>query len=146
MSDKSPETIKYANLRKNLIVTIRSLADRDYQQKVWIDLCKPAEKFEDDLSMTINFLYDFINDKEPQRSIGLTLRNKREVDVIKILFDALENFLNDIDHNAPDEIALKSKYWPNVLNAATEVYKELTNGDEPAGTFEDMKRGWEPKI
>ncbi len=138
--------IQYPDLRKELLVNLRALADFSYQQKVWRQLERPTPKYEDSFGEVIHFIFDDMAlDTHLNQAIGSLLYNEVEAEVVGRLVKKLEILLDKMGTDATDTEYINSSYWPDILETANEAYELLTSGQKAQGMFEDISLGWQPK-
>lgn len=132
--------IEYPNMRQHLIFSIRTLADRLYQQKVWVEHQSPKEKYEDAFDFAVHFIFDDMNlDRNIDKAIGKILQDESEVKAVQLVIEAINNILDNMGLTATDEQYINSPYWDNVVLAAYEAYIKLTKGGDPNGLFEAIQ-------
>lgn len=121
--------IRLPEMRAEVIASVRALADPAYQQRVWIDREYPHADYFDDLTLTVNILYDDTTVlDDPQAALGLTLASEAEVEAMSRLADALTHALDEVGRDQPDERFLASPAWPAVVDAASAALEVLTTG------------------
>jgi hypothetical protein len=134
-------------MRDELIFTIRTLADRHYQEKVWVDGMLPREGYGDNFDQAIHFLFDDMTlDTNLQEAIGIILMSKQEADAVGQVVNALEDILEDVRWaRRPDEDIVMSPYWEAVLSSSRIAYKVLSGGKNPDGFFEELSSQSDPQ-
>lgn len=120
--------VRFPEMRQEVIEQLGALADRDYQQRVWIERIYPHDKFYDDLTMTINILYD-IALPDPERWMGAVLMSKREVDELAGLEEVLGPLIDDL-RNASDQTYISDPRWSEVVSAARSALSAMTTAPE----------------
>jgi immunity protein 7 of polymorphic toxin system len=111
-------SVRYPEMRAQIIEALQALADPAYQQRVWVEGRYPREGYYDDLTYNINVLYDdtaVIAD--PLAQVGVTLRDSREADAIGALGRSLDPVLA-ATQTATDAETLAHPAWPQVIAAA----------------------------
>ncbi len=64
--------VQYPSMRAELLETLRSLADREYQQRAWVDHNYPPGVLYDSFDEAVHFLFDdTILAENPNASIGV---------------------------------------------------------------------------
>ncbi|TWF93477.1 SCO4402 family protein [Saccharopolyspora dendranthemae] len=120
--------LRYPEMRAEVIDAVTSLADPDYQQKVWIRREYPQPGFYDDLTTNINILFDDICVlPDPQTRVGIVL-HPNEVDVMKALSDVLEPLVDELG-DASDAQYLNHPQWARVVAAARHARQTLIQSD-----------------
>lgn len=112
--------VEFPEMRSEVVLAIRALADSDYQQRVWIRREYPHPKFYDDFTMNIHVLYDDTRLLEllDEAKIGDVLRNEDERASLRPLRDALETLFDRQGMKLTDEQYLATPEWPAVVSAA----------------------------
>lgn len=135
--------VKHPYMRMQLILTIRSLADADYQRKVWVNLESPRDPWFDDADVPVHVLLDDMDaDIDLDGQIGFTLENDTEAEAVMQAAKALNVVLEGLPGHASAEMYINSPHWPAVVAAARHAYGILTGGQDPDGMFEDLAGGW----
>lgn len=121
--------ITLPEMRAEIIESVRALADPAYQRRVWIDREYPSPDYYDDLTLTVNILYDDTTVlADPRAALGRTLSSAAEVEVMSRLADELTRALDEVGRDRPDEEYLASAVWPSVVEAASAALEVLTAG------------------
>ncbi|MGX1560379.1 SCO4402 family protein [Streptomyces sp. NPDC055506] len=121
--------ITLPDMRAEIVVSVRALADPAYQRRVWIDREYPSPDYYDDLTLTVNILYDDTTVlADPQAALGRTLASEAEVEAMSRLADELTRALDEVGRDQPDERFLASPAWPSVVDAASAALTVLTTG------------------
>lgn len=111
-------SVRYPEMRVQVLSAVDALADREYQQRVWIEQIYPHEKYYDDLDLNIHILYDdALVLPDPTAALGQILASRAEVDTFRILAARLDPIINELG-NAPDSEYLSHVGWPGVVDAA----------------------------
>jgi hypothetical protein len=135
--------VKYPHMRKELIFSIRTLADPVYQRRVWVDLELPRTPFEDCFDMAIHIIFDDLClNTNLDQAIGPVLRNDTEAQAVQRLVEKIDILFDRMGLSATDQEYINSPYWPDVLEAASAAYEVLTGGQKPQSMFEDVQKGW----
>lgn len=117
--------LQYPEMRVELLNTIRSLADAEYQRKAWVNQDFPPGKY-DEFDYAVHFLYDhagFAEDSEG--TIGLFVKERQELEMIKAVVDALERVFQALGMEATDEEYISCPEWLDVLNAAQRAWQVM---------------------
>ena len=133
--------VAYPEMRNYLIESIRTLADEDYQQRVWLNGEVPHVKYEDCFAFVINCLFDDLAlDSDGEKAIGAILEDESELTTVQNLVKILDDLIDKIGEDKSDVEFLNSQEWPAVIYSAKNTYKLLTNGKEPEGMFEEKQK------
>lgn len=104
--------IKYPDMRNNVVASLESLSDFEYQRTQWLD-----PKVFDNLDLTINILYDdFEILPNPESKVGIVIRQV-EVQPLRDLDSRLGPMIDDLG-DVGDEVYLRDPRWPAVVEAA----------------------------
>lgn len=115
---ESAVSVSYPEMRVQVFSAVNALADREYQQRVWIERIYPHENYYDDLDLNINILYDDTSVlPDPTDTLGQILASREEVDAFRILADRLDSIINELG-DSPDPEYLSHAGWPGVVDAA----------------------------
>lgn len=119
--------VKFSAMRQQTMTALAALADREYQQRVWIAREYPREGFYDDLTLNVNTLYDTVL-PDPRSRLGVVLRDKSEVARLDEL-DQLLGPLVDDRRDAPDQQYLSDPRWSEVVAAAASALSAMKAND-----------------
>jgi hypothetical protein len=108
--------VRYPEMRREVVNALTSLSDPAYQRRVWIGRDYPREGFFDDLTLTVNVLYDMVL-PDPGARLGTVLTDDREVDTLALLERVLGPLIADLG-DAPDARYLSDPRWGDVVDAA----------------------------
>jgi hypothetical protein len=111
-------------MRREVVNALASLSDREYQRRVWIARTYPREGFFDDLTLTVNVLYDMVL-PDPRTRVGTVLVSAHEVDRLRLLERVLGPLIADLG-NAPDSRYLCDPRWNGVVDAARSALAAMT--------------------
>lgn len=110
--------IRFPHLRPELIDTLQTLADPEYQQQAWVEQNVPPG-IEDSFDIAIHFLYDDTHLADnPEATVGLILEKSEEVFLIKGLIKALDQVFETLGLEATDEEYINCPQWEQVLRTA----------------------------
>jgi len=113
--------LEFPAMRRELVETMTSLSDRDYQQRVWIDKNYPRPNFFDDLTMTVNIFHDLIvNDDDFDQYIGAFLVSSDEATAVERVYRTLDALIDDLA-DSPDSRYLSDPRWTDVVSAAAQA-------------------------
>lgn len=111
-------SVRYPEMRIQVLSAVNALADRDYQQRVWIDRIYPHENYYDDLDLNISILYDdTLVLPDPATALGTILANTVEVGSLRSLAEHLDPIIDELG-DSPDSRYLSHPKWPGVVSAA----------------------------
>ncbi|MEV0366272.1 SCO4402 family protein [Nocardia fusca] len=115
---ESAVNVRYPEMRTQVFSAVSALADREYQQRVWIDQIYPHENYYDDLDLNIHILYDdALVLPDPTATLGQVLANRTEVDTLRLLAERLDPIIDELG-DSPDSGYLSHPGWPSVVDAA----------------------------
>jgi hypothetical protein len=130
--------------RRNLIYILRGLADPEYQNKIWINNQLPVANYESSMEMILADLEIFLSKEGLPFLLDETFKDREEMSLADTLLNNIES-LDQITINFENESEIiKSEEWKKVVESAQRLYTLMTNGHNPAGYFEDIKKGWIP--
>ena len=111
--------VKFPLMRREVMVALAGLADRDYQQRVWLEQKYPHPMYFDDLTLTINVLFDDCQIlPDPMTRIGTILvEEDDELSHLHLLGRCLSELISDLGE-APDSDYLADARWESVCRNA----------------------------
>ncbi len=113
--------MKYPNMYEEVRYYLQSLADVDYQKRVWVKREYPPGIQLANFDLVIHFLFDDTQlAEDPESTIGWYLRNKQEALAIKKVTDRIDKILDDND-DLTDEEYIALPEWEGVVKAAQEA-------------------------
>lgn len=136
MSLKSEDRLKfkYPEMRDELLETMRTLADVDYQRRAWVNHEFPPGVQHDEFDYAVHFLYDDSTlAEDPEGAIGLFVKDQHEVQLIKAVVSALERVFDALGMEATDEQYISSPEWSEVLRTAFEAWQAMSGKQLPVG-------------
>ena len=111
--------VKYPKMREELLETLRSLADREYQHKVWIENDYPPGIECDSFDEAVHFLYDdTVLAENPDAAIGVILEDEKEARLISAVCQAIDLLFEVLGTGVSDEEYIKCYEWTSVVKAA----------------------------
>src|SRR5690348_5247643 len=111
-------SVRFPAMRNEVIAALRALADRDYQERVWVRRELPSPNYHDDLDLEVHVLFDDVDVcVDPDRWVGDVLE-AGEVAPFRRLGTALGAMIDDLG-NAQDADYLADPRWSGVIEAAT---------------------------
>ena len=130
--------LKYKEVREALVSYIRSLADKNYQQKIWVNIEIPKNGYESNSNIVINGISDCIDWDFPEKSLGDILLNDEEIKLLKELLNLIDKVLDSLLYDVPDSKLIESEFWEKVVAKSKELYTLMTNGKSADGFFEEL--------
>jgi hypothetical protein len=120
--------VRFPQMRADAVDAVRSLADPDHQQRVWLRREYPQPGYFDDLTTNITILYDDTRVLEdPAATVGAVLRSDREAAALAPLAEALDKMFAEMGTSCDDASYLNSAHWPAVVEAARSALGALTS-------------------
>ena len=118
MEEMELSGLKCPEMRKELIDYLKSLADKDYQYKAWVDDQRPGGGH-DELDYAIHFLYDDTNlARDPKSTLGWLLKNNEEVTLISDLIGSIDHVFDKYGLELLDKEYIEKPEWDAVIQAA----------------------------
>lgn len=128
--------VQFPEMRATVLEAAQALADREYQQRVWLECQYPHDNFYDDLDQQVHALYDDCAVlPDPGRALGTILIGNEEIAALASLDRALSPLIDDLG-NAPDAVYLADPQWCAVLAAARDVVAAMVRADNAQAWFE----------
>lgn len=113
--------VRFPYMRGSVIDAVATLADPDYQQRVWIAHIRPDPAYFDDLDANIHVLYDDCRVlPDPEDTVGDVLIAGDEVTRLRALGTVLGRLIDKLG-NVDDDKYLADPEWPAVVQAAREA-------------------------
>lgn len=120
----SEDNRRTANFRVHLVPAVLALANPPWQRDVWLD----PSAFED-LDHIFHTLFDdFCDADNPEGHLGISLRTREEVALMRQLGTALNAATADAPHDT-DEEHLASRAWPEVVAVAGRLAQVMVAND-----------------
>lgn len=119
--------VKFPAMRQQTTTALAALADREYQQRVWIAREYPREGFYDALTLNVNTLYDMVL-PDPKARLGVVLLNESEIELLTDLERLLGPFIDDL-RDASDQQYLSDPRWNEVVAAAASALSAMKAND-----------------
>jgi len=121
----------YPHMRRELVNAALVLADRSYQQQVWIDRKMPDDVDDDSLDYIVHFLFDDTSLSEAtDECIGYYVLNEQEADAIKVVIEKLEHLFAARGLTLGDADYLATPEWDSVVAAAMELRRIFIVNEE----------------
>jgi hypothetical protein len=121
--------LQYPGMRDELIEYLKSLSDREYQIRVWINKEYPTPKYYDNLTMTLQLLEDLGAFRDPESRIGTILKNQEEAFALARLNRALDTVFSLYGNNLTDSEYVQSAEWDDVISEATMALEIILSKD-----------------
>jgi hypothetical protein len=119
--------VRFPYMRAEIIGAINSLADPDYQWRVWIERIYPHENYYDDFGLNVHILYDDTHVLEdPVGAIGAYLRSQEEAAALIGLAEALDTVFSTLGTELADIEYVRSPLWGRVVESARSAARVLT--------------------
>lgn len=132
--------LKYLEMRVELLETLRSLADAEYQKKAWVNQDFPPGIEYDEFDYAVHFIYDQAGlAEDPEGTIGLFVQDQQELEMIKAVVDALERVFQAVGMKATDEEYISCPEWSDVLKTAQKAMHVMKN--KPVTTQYESESG-----
>jgi hypothetical protein len=134
--------IELPGMRRELILNIADLSDKEMQCNKWVDQ-RFSHSFWNNLSYSVHALFDdadYRKDDPKPIMIGITLRNKEEVAVVRHLISVLDKVLDKIGIKQPDSAYLNSPLWDDVVEAAKHAYEVLMKDEDLDALLEEEEK------
>ncbi len=112
-------TVKYPDMRRQIMVALAALADPQHQRRVWVEHIYPHENYFDSFDLNVHTLYDdtTVLTDGPASGVGDVLVEGDEIERLAVLDRALGPLIADLG-DAPDEQYITDPRWPAVIRAA----------------------------
>lgn len=118
--------VKYLKMREELLETLRSLADREYQHKVWVENDYPLGIECDSFDEAVHFLYDdTVLAENPDAAIGVILEDEKEARLMSAVCQAIDLVFEALGTGVSDEEYIKSSEWTKVVDAASKALQVM---------------------
>ena len=124
--------VEFPGMRRELILYVKDVSDKEMQRTKWVN-SKAKHAFWDHLIYPIDFLLngaDYFLDNPDPIMIGVTLRNRKEADLVRHLATLLDKNLDKIGIEQPDSAYLNSPLWDDVVEAAKHAYEVLMKDED----------------
>jgi hypothetical protein len=111
-------TLKHPFMRVHLESALESLADLEYQSKVW--LAPPDIERSDSFTLCISILFDDLDLEEASEDalVGDILFDCGEASCVKLLIRVINDLFDSVGLEATDEQYVHHPQWPNIVQAA----------------------------
>ncbi len=116
--------MKYPEMRNDLVGYLGGLSSLSYQRACWANENCPEGIKHDEFDYVIHFLFDDTTlSSEPEKWIGLCLRNDKEAELIKLICTKIENVLQKYGDELTDAEYIELPEWQVVVDTATSSLK-----------------------
>ena len=118
--------VKYPKMREELLETLRSLADREYQHKAWVENDYPSGIEYESFDEAVHFLYDdTVLAENPDAAIGVIIEDEKEARLMSAVCQAIELVFEALGTGVSDEEYIKSSEWTSVVEAASRALQAM---------------------
>lgn len=118
--------VKYPKMREELLETLRNLADRDYQDQVWVKRDYPLGIKYDCFDEAVHFLYDdTVLAENPDAAIGVIIEDEKEARLMEAVCQAIDLVFEALGTGVSDEEYIKSAEWTGVVEAASKALRVM---------------------
>ena len=125
--------VKYPKMREELLETLRSLADRDYQDQVWVKRDYPLGIKYDSFDEAVHFLYDdTVLAENPDSAIGVIIEDEKEARLMEAVCQAIDLVFEALGTEASDEEYIKCYEWTSVVEAALRALQAMESKAQKA--------------
>lgn len=120
--------VQYSKMRDDLLETLCSLADREYQQAAWVEQNYPPGILYDSFDEAVHFLYDdTILAENPDAAIGVIIQDEKEARMIEAVCCAINQVFQALGTQASDQEYINSSKWTDVVEAASLALQAMKN-------------------
>lgn len=125
--------VQYPKMREELLETLRSLSDREYQHKAWLESDYPPAIEYDSFDEAVHFLYDdTVLAENPDAAIGVIIENEKEARLMSAVCQAIDLVLEVLGTEASDEDYINSSGWISVVEAASKALQAMETKSQQA--------------
>jgi hypothetical protein len=111
--------VKHPWWRKQVIETLETLSDINYQRRAWVEHQYPPGIQYDSFDLAVNVLFDDTALADaPEKTIGWILEDEQEMQAFSKVIHAVDEILNKLDTELTDEQYINSPEWQAVTDAA----------------------------
>lgn len=115
--ERAVSGIEFPAMRHEVLLTLASLADPDYQRRAWLNGEFEREGRYEDFSLAVNILYDDTAVlPDPGPAVGRVVF-EGEVASLRALSSSLTPLIDQLG-DSPDGVYLDAAEWPIVVDAA----------------------------
>ncbi|MCY7386013.1 MAG: hypothetical protein LH628_26305 [Microcoleus sp. CAN_BIN18] len=125
--------VQYPKMREELLETLRSLSDREYQHKAWLESDYPPAIEYDSFDEAVHFLYDdTVLAENPDAAIGVIIENEKEARLMSAVCQAIDLVFDVLGTEASDEDYINSSGWISVVEAASKALQAMESKSQQA--------------
>lgn len=125
--------VQYPKMREELLETLRSLSDREYQHKAGLEGDYPPGIEYDSFDEAVHFLYDdTVLAENPDAAIGVIIENENEARSIAAVCQAIDLVFDVLGTEASDEDYINSSGWISVVEAASKALQAMESKSQEA--------------
>lgn len=125
------KTLKYPDMRVELLSTLQSLADPVHQQRAWVEGHPIGGIQHDEFDYAVHFLFDDSTlSKDPHGNIGWILIDAAEADRVATLVQLLERLFEKHGTTLSDAQYMALPEWHLVVDAARAVLAVMPEGSK----------------
>jgi hypothetical protein len=119
-------TIKFIEMREELIETLRALSDKKYQQSAWVRQEFPKGIEYDNFDLAVHFLFDDTCLAEnPEDLIGYCLVNKQEAQLVFCVTESIDKLLSKLGNDLSDSEYISSPLWEDIIQTSKQPYEVI---------------------
>jgi hypothetical protein len=108
--------MKYPNMRQELISYLEGLSNKQYQLDCWVNNTCPETIEHDEFDYAVHFLFDDTEcARNPEKLVGVFLRNPEEARAVKVVCDNIDQLLNKYGCKKTDYEYIQTPEWINIL-------------------------------
>jgi hypothetical protein len=131
--------VRFPEMRMQLIFTLRTLADSEYQRRVWVEGDRPRPEYEDSLDQAVHIIFDDLSlNTHLDRARFSILCDETELEAVDRVVQAVDRLLKEVGLDCSDEDYITSDIWQEVISSSKYAYELLTDGDNPLGLYEEL--------
>ncbi|WP_445245513.1 SCO4402 family protein [Microcoleus sp. OTE_8_concoct_300] len=125
--------VKYPKMREELLEILRSLADREYQHKAWLESDYPPGIESDSFDEAVHFIYDdTVLAENPNAAIGVIIEDEKEARLMSAVCQAIDLVFEALGTGVSDEEYIKSSEWTSVVEAALRALQGMESKAQEA--------------
>ncbi|MCK5374272.1 MAG: hypothetical protein KAJ40_03225 [Alphaproteobacteria bacterium] len=120
-------TVKFIDMRNELVGYLEGLANPSYQQACWVDGNCPKGIEHDEFDYVVHFLFDDTTlSSDAEKWVGLCLRNNQEAAAIKNICIKIDTIFQKYGYELTDAEYITLPEWQTVVDttiSALEYFK-----------------------
>ncbi len=126
-------TIKFIEMRQELIETLRALSDKKYQESAWVRGEFPEGIEYDNFDLAVHFLFDDTCLAErPEDLIEYCLIDQEEAQLVHTVTESIGKLLSELGNDKSDLEYISSPLWNTVIQTATKAYQIIKSNQTVA--------------